>query len=144
MLNEEEYGRQRWNQSVTTAGYSGDVNALWDAMVAARQTSGFGLPPDSIAADQTKLSVFCQAVRDHLGGTVPDGAIKQGLLLMPRRCHWCSDDCWEWCDTCGGCARCCEGDYHCIDHGCPAGGCLCPESDYRDSEGKPLPWHDKR
>jgi hypothetical protein len=136
-MTEEEQGRKDWNRSVAKAGFRGDTDALWDAMIAARETSGFALPPEDIAADQTRLCVFCDSVRGHLDGTAPDEAIKTGLLAMPRTCAWCEAECWVWCQTCGGCAMCCSEDYHCVEHGCSFGICQCPESNFRDSHGNP-------
>jgi hypothetical protein len=136
--NEAEEGRKHWDRDVVEAGFNGDVAALWDSMVAARETSSFALPALDLAADEAKLLVFCNAVRDSFGGPIPDEAIKIGLLAMPRACAWCSDtDSWVWCQTCGGCNMCCVDEFHCKTHGSPFGICHCATSDYRDSNGNP-------
>jgi hypothetical protein len=85
---EAEQGRKQWADEVAGAGFDGDASALWDAMVTARETNGFGLPPNKLAEDSNKLAAFTEAVRAAFGGPVPDAAIKAGLLVMPRPCAW--------------------------------------------------------
>jgi hypothetical protein len=133
----EAEGREKWEETVKRLGYGGNPDKLWDAMIAARESNGFGLSAEQLATDQSKLSVYCRAVRDFLGGPVPDQAITAGLLVMPRLCAWCENECWVWCDTCAGCVMCCTEDFHCMHHGSPFGICQCAVADYRDSDGKP-------
>jgi hypothetical protein len=137
MQSEEKLGRDRWNKNVADAGYHSDADKLWDAMIAARESNSFGLGPQQLAEDESKLQVFCTAVRNYLGGPAADQAITAGLLTMPRACAWCESESWVWCETCGGCEVCCAEDFHCIHHGCSFGICQCALSEFRDHDGMP-------
>jgi hypothetical protein len=124
------WGPKNWAETVERAGYGGNPERLWDAMVAAREQPAFGLPAPQLANDLEIRRRFCNVVRGLLGGPVSDQVILAALLAMPRICPSCEEECWEWCDKCGDCPTCCESDYHCAHCGGPL------EIAYIDGEGE--------
>ncbi len=135
-----EDGLKYWSLGVKDAGFTGQVGALFEAMVEARESHGFALHSEDLSKDDDKFRQFAEAVCKSFGGSVGSEIIKKGLLGMPRPCAWCSaEESWTWCQTCGGCEICCCDEFHCVDHGSPFNICYCPLSNYRDSVGKPPP-----
>jgi hypothetical protein len=113
------WGPIHWEEKVERAGYGGDPERLWDAMVFPRMHSSFGLTAPQLANDLEKCLLFCDEVRRVLQGPVSDQVIVTALLAMPRPCPYCEEECWEWCDKCAGCPDCCAIDIHCIFCGGP-------------------------
>ena len=123
----EEWGRQHWEEEIEGAGFEGDPNALWDAMIAARKQCWTSLGAPQIAEDHQKLREFFAVVRQLFGGKVSEKVITRALLSMPRNCRYCEYKCWEWCDFCGGCPTCCDYEIHCVHCALPQAICCCPD-----------------
>jgi hypothetical protein len=134
-----EWGRRNWDQSARRFGFAGDVDDLWDAMVATRETCWTTSTGSEIAKSDQNSAVFIETLRENSEGSVSDQAIRDLLGMMPQLCSYCQGECWEWCDQCKGCPGCCDSEYHCGECGVPLVICICANPRPIDADGKPMP-----
>jgi hypothetical protein len=106
--DEMEQERWRWEESVWArwasvardAGFGGDPQRLWDAMIAAREECLTSLTAAEIADHPERFDTFSASLRSHFGSPLSALVIKLALLAKPRWCPLCENECWDWCDHC--------------------------------------------